>query len=128
MAYYPDFTDYTYLANTKEAAINIGWLDNAHAYEQGDLPEKLADIIFELCKNPVNKTRGYHQCPFCRKPDLGVLVEHHSERIRLGSAEIRLKCGNAVYATPDMLFHYVKDHGYLPPPAFIECLSQVAEP
>jgi hypothetical protein len=126
MAYFSDGTAYSYLANSKEDAINVGWLDSDHGYDRGTLPTDLLDLIFELCKTPVRKTRGFHQCPFCSKPEFGVLAVHGTESARLGSAEIRLKCGNVVYAAPDMLFHYVKDHDYLPPAAFVECLSSMA--
>lgn len=47
----------------------------------------------------------------------------------LGHAEIRV-FGDAgeVYAAPDMLFHYVACHGYLPPAEFVRALMSSALP
>jgi hypothetical protein len=42
----------------------------------------------------------------------------------LGSAEIRVpgKDGK-VYAAPNLIYHYIKDCGYLPPQEFIDAVA-----
>ncbi len=42
----------------------------------------------------------------------------------LGSAEIRVpeKAGKT-YAAPNLIYHYMKDRGYLPPQEFLRCLG-----
>jgi hypothetical protein len=42
----------------------------------------------------------------------------------LGSAEIRVKgAGGKVYAAPNLIYHYMKDCGYLPPQEFLGALD-----
>jgi len=41
----------------------------------------------------------------------------------LGSAEVRVQgVDGTVFLAPDLVFHYVTEHGYLPPPSFLEAL------
>ena len=43
------------------------------------------------------------------------------EELRLGSAEIRVfGREEGTYAAPDLIYHYVVDHHYLPPEEFIK--------
>jgi hypothetical protein len=133
MAYYLDLSPYSYLdcPSDQKAVLNVGWLDKSHPFPKGSISTEIINRLFILCKSPENKTRGYHECPFCfsfwPKKELGVLVEIGGEAIRLGSAEIRVKCGEKTYAAPNMILHYIKDHKYLPPAEFIECLVQTAQ-
>ena len=42
----------------------------------------------------------------------------------LGSAEIRVKGINGkIYAAPNLIYHYIKDCGYLPPREFLDALE-----
>ena len=50
-------------------------------------------------------------------------MEHDSEKLVLGSQEIRiLGSDGIIYAAPNLIYHYVVDHNYLPPKEFIEAL------
>ena len=43
--------------------------------------------------------------------------------ITLGNGEIQIAGeGNTVYVAPTMIVHYIMDHHYVPPEAFIEAL------
>ena len=123
------------------SVVNIGWLDPAFPFETGIVSERFMDRLFELCRHKVNQTRGLHFCPYCTSPATVVLrvksegevkeilapVPMRTKRnhisINLGSAEIRVVDPYGVtYACPDMIYHYVADHGYLPPDAFINAV------
>lgn len=126
MAYYEDLTPYQYSAVSPEATVlNVGWLDAIHCYTKGNVPEKALDSLFSRCRNPVNRMRGLHSCGFCQKRRHGCTVQWRGANLLLGSAEIRITSASGVsYASPDMIFHYVKDHNYAPPQEFLEALMQ----
>jgi hypothetical protein len=123
MAYFEDLSPYSYLASKQgENAINVGWLDDKHAYPLNDVPTKAKNAALALCLRPVNKTRGYHACPFCKPAGLGVVVEENGRKITLGSSEIRITNDGKTYVAPDLIYHYITAHGYCPPEEFITAL------
>jgi hypothetical protein len=65
-------------------------------------------------------TLGYHQCPFC--PAYPARERINGELASLGSAEIRVHGPTAEYAAPNLIYHYVIAHEYLPPDEFIEAV------
>ena len=44
-----------------------------------------------------------------------------------GSAEIRVRGANRVYAAPELVYHYVVAHQYKPPREFIEAVLVCGE-
>ena len=125
--YFADLSPYTFLGHPPdEKILNVGWLDNEHSFPTGQLDSTVLDHLFGLCLKPVRKTRGFHQCLLCPRLELGYLVQHGGKERRLGSAEIRLKARNdVVFASPDMIFHYVRDHNYMPPAVFVKALEEM---
>lgn len=121
MTYYKDLSSYEYIkTKAKKSILNVGWLDKEHSFSKGKIDSVLLEIILSFCKKAINKTRGYHLCPFCDEPSFGFAVEFENEKIKLGSGEIWLKGEEGkVYAAPDLIYHYIKDHGYVPPEAFL---------
>jgi hypothetical protein len=105
--------------------LNIGWLDAAHPFQNGVVPERLLKRIFTLCCRQVNPMMGFHSSPF-QEPTgiLGHRVECEGKEILLGSAEIRVfgKDGKR-YAAPNLIYHYIKDCGYLPPQEFLDAVE-----
>jgi hypothetical protein len=123
MAYFEDFSPYTYLVSKSERnLVNVGWLDNKHAFARGKLPDQAIEALLDLCASPVNRTRGFHTCPFCDNLGFGIVVQKCGREFRLGSAEIRVRTATFTYVAPDMIYHYVVAHGYLPPQDFVSAL------
>lgn len=122
--YFQDLTPYTYL--NREPVSNVlavGWLDAEHGFARGAVPGGVLERVLALCFKPVNPTRGFHQSPFIEPALLGYPVEYKGRKMFLGSAEIRVigqqgKC----YAAPNLIYHYIKDCGYLPPQEFLDAL------
>jgi hypothetical protein len=104
--------------------VNVGWLDPAHPYTQGDTSEEFQDRLFEFCTHLVLQTRGCHQCPYCGDPTslLAVREERHGRELYLGTAEIRVTYQGKSYAAPNLVYHYVVAHNYKPPEEFIEAV------
>lgn len=74
---------------------------------------------------PALQHRGYHICNLCTDVSRSQYVtEHHSKRLFLGSAEIRVVGEQGItYAAPTLIFHYVRDHAYRPPEEFLRALG-----
>jgi len=51
------------------------------------------------------------------------------DKLFLGMAEIRVfaKSGK-IYAAPNLIYHYVKDHSYAPPDPFVEAVLTTSRP
>jgi hypothetical protein len=126
MTYFSDFSPYSYLeTDEKKRILNIGWLDNMHTFNKGENDIAILRKILGFCEKAVNKTRGYHLCPFCDNPSFGFVVECENSRIVLGSAEIWIKGEkDIIYAAPDLIYHYMKDHNYLPPKEFLTAVEK----
>lgn len=127
--YFEDLTPYSYVENGARAgSLNVGWLDDKHSFPKGTVPEDVLDALFRICADKkANQTRGFHSCLLCRtRPRLlGVRVERGGREIRLGSAEVHLTASDGTsLVAPDMIYHYVVDHGYLPPTVFLEALRK----
>src|SRR5215831_8408668 len=124
MAYFADLTPYRYIERVaREDERNIGWLDTHHAFTRGPVEERVLGAIFALCKTPVNQTRGFPPCVFCSGGHMGVEAVRDGTPLRIGSAEIRVPGRSGlVYAAPNMIYHYIKDHDYQPPQEFIDAV------
>ncbi len=132
MTYFEDGTPYRYLAEFEDGSVNVGWLDATQPYATGDVPAGFAEGLVELSRKPVNLTRGWHFCNLCPKPPEPVpqpiMVKSPEGDFPVGHGEIRVEGRNGVrYAAPDMIAHYVLEHGYRPPEEFIEAVVQQGE-
>ncbi|MFB8242828.1 hypothetical protein ACFC58_40465 [Kitasatospora purpeofusca] len=125
MTYYPDGSPYVYRAPT-EGMVNIGWLDRAHEYQRGEVPEEVVDGLLRLITEPDNQTRGLHECHFCGVIFLMVDNPHAKNGASLmGSAEIHVRgsSDDTVFAAPTLVIHYVLEHGYRPPDEFLDAVE-----
>ena len=124
--YFPDLSPYTYFtAHGNGEVYNVGWLDDRHGYPTGSVDEEVLDILFRLCtEERRNQTRGFHRCQLCSRADeYPTRVVRGEREALLGSAEIRVSGSDGIaYAAPDMIYHYIVDHGYLPPREFLDAL------
>ena len=126
--YYPDLSAYSYYLKTPVSCVlNAGWLDSKHPFEKGLVsPGFLDKLATALCaEGPlnvhVNKIRGAHHCSVCG--DDGPF-ELGRGRVVLGSSELWIPSIDAghFWAAPSLIYHYVKDHGYRPPQAFVDSI------
>lgn len=133
MTYFADGSTYSYL-NTGEAGplVNVGWLGAGHPYPTGLVSEGLVRVLARLCRKGVHRTRGLHRCEFCVRPAGSGRQPPTSSRDEdgefiVGGAEIRVAGPSDVtFAAPDMIIHYVTDHGYKPPEEFLDALGSDA--
>ncbi len=92
-------------------AYAVGWMGNK-VDVSGPFPEELFNALkFASKKNSVDQgALGYHTCEICNKYD--------------DRGEFFIKHNNIYYVLPQMVFHYIKEHSYLPPKQFINALSE----
>ncbi|MGK5641695.1 hypothetical protein ACSNOK_25745 [Streptomyces sp. URMC 126] len=128
--YAEDRSPYRYLPDTVPdgvTALAIGWLDPAHAFPRGAAPRGFAEALGELCLRAAHaRTRGRHSCPFPHgAPGSGSpgTVGPEGRTAPLGGAEVRVVAADGTWLiAPDLVLHYVTDHGYLPPDDFVEAV------
>jgi len=127
MAYFKDMTPYAYppfASQGSENLLNIGWLEAGIPYPTGEIDADLLRRILDLCKMPVNRTRGWHRCPFCGK--CPVVISFGDGNLKLGDAEIRVQgTRGRSFACPTLVYHYIEAHNYRPPQEFVEALRQL---
>lgn len=129
MTYFEDLSPYTYLPESvpPEATVrNVGWLDGEHPFMVGEPPQGFADRLGVLCADRATaQTRGIHWCDLCLESDEDPDETHpvNGTALTLGSAEVRVLTPEGVWlAAPDLVYHYVARHNYLPPEPFIEAV------
>jgi hypothetical protein len=122
--YFRDLTPYNYAYTGEETPrpLNVGWLSPKEPFEHGDTTEIFKARLFEICKVRSEETRGFYGCPFCAID--GEVVEQRGNCIlNLGSAEIRvIGESGKVYASPNLIYHYVVRHHYRPPEEFVSAV------
>lgn len=128
MAYYPDLSPYTYASPDAEPkTLNVGWLDVAYPYPRGDVPGPFLERLWRFCRMPIHMMRGFHTCELEGGCSLGLPpeIQRGDEVLRVGFGEIRVfGADEEVYAAPNLIYHYVATHHYLPPEAFVASVLQ----
>ncbi len=127
MTYYLDMSPYTYIEECiRPNTFNVGWLSRGYDFERGKSSEQFYQRLLEFCAFPICKTRGWHVCEFCGSEQavpLNITINAQSSLI-LGSAEMRVSGDYKVFASPDLIYHYVTVHEYLPPKEFINAILE----
>lgn len=128
MSEYFDLSEYTYRKNEKNT-LNIGWLEKKD-FTKGKVSQDFLENLFEYIKCPIHMTRGiYHNLKLDNENDTFTAC-YQGYEILLGSAEIRVidVDNKTIYASPDLILHYIINHNYLPPDNFIRAVNNGAKP
>jgi hypothetical protein len=129
-----------------EIYINIGWIDKDHIFNKGHIDPFIVEYIKTKCHTDcVNMTAGHHVCDLCYPGKLSVfdvvginlhehpvLDKYQCEIIKnaihvdngIGNGEIKIIDGNDIYISPQMIIHYIENHGYCPPDAYIDAVRR----
>lgn len=131
MAFYEDMSAYSRRDNKERSGlVNIGWLEGGCKFATEKPESRFLDALWRYCKIATAGTRGIHRCTLCPITQKTTpLVEYNGKKLIFGSAEIRVFGKNGtVYASPNLVFHYVKDHYYCPPEEFIKAVLDLPDP
>lgn len=118
--YFPDLTPYSYSYEyNNNNILNIGWLSNTHEFnKEGKISELFLENLNKILNTyVVNLYRGWHDCEFC---------ENRSSYRGLGNGEIWIpnKNNQIIYVSPTLIWHYIKEHNYIPPIEFIQACEE----
>jgi hypothetical protein len=90
---------------------SIGWLGD-HVTNRGTVGPATMEAIryFRTAHRRVDPFRGIHVCEICKQA--------------IGREEFFIDLDGIRYILPQMIIHYIEDHGYAPPSGFQERLEQ----
>jgi hypothetical protein len=91
----------------------VGWLNPEHSFPRASLPPHFTARLKEFASRWTHSVQalgwgvagGYHTCEFCGQCH--------------GCGTFGVVAADRVFDCPDMIAHYVEQHGYAPPPQFI---------
>ncbi|WP_033825568.1 hypothetical protein [Kitasatospora sp. MBT63] len=145
MTFYEDLSPYTYwdggesftdmttgyrflTFQPRYERVNIGWLSDDQPWARGvasvGFTERLEAV---LDAQVVNQMLGLHECELCppsetQPPEWWEPRPGH-RRSSIDTGEIRIPGGpGTAFAAPTLIGHYVIDHGYAPPKAFVDAV------
>jgi hypothetical protein len=128
MTYFPDLSPYSYnRAHRGVLARNIGWLDPDHVFPTADPTDTLLGRLWDFCLISVQPARGGELCPLCKQH---AVSERAGTRLILGSAEIWVfdRTRQFAFAAPNLIYHSIQGHHYLPPASFLEAVDATPHP
>lgn len=129
MAYFEDLSAYCYSQRYIVPGLkNVGWLERDHEYDRASPSDDVLTLLWEFCKYPVAQCRGLHVCDLCGT-SAPTTASKLGVQLLLGGGEIRVFSDDyAIYAAPDLIYHYVEAHDYKPPDEFIRALRGICQP
>lgn len=97
----------------------VGFLTHKRQFETGEANLKFTTKLLRFCSAEITvcPTPQPRPCPLCNQP---ITVNGW----RLGGAEIRTIGDEEIYAAPDLIYHYIVDHGYAPPAEFVRSVMK----
>ncbi|KJZ08911.1 hypothetical protein TW85_23030 [Marinomonas sp. S3726] len=129
--HYEDLSEYKYyLTKPLKNVINIGWLNSVSShtekpfYKSEGFLLKLKDIIIgnSVVNAHVNLVRSTEPCLVsgCEP----IWIENDESKCCLGASEIWIPTTKKgfYFASPSMIYHYISDHNYIPPKAYIDAV------
>lgn len=118
MDVWPDLTPYIHMLPARlPDVVNVGWLGEG-PFEKGEVSDVfLNKLLRVIARDEVNTVRSFTYCPICGCGENGLTVVGSGVEAFLGHAEVWVPSHNQrrIYAAPNMIWHYISEHGYLPP-------------
>lgn len=129
MTYIPDLVrKRTNGGQSSQELTAVGWLDPKHAFTQGQVAAAVIERLVAICRTRyvVEISLGYHECLFCGTSEWYYDVELQRN---LGNHNYLVPGeGGTMYCFPDLMLHYIRDHGYAPPATFCEAVLNCPDP
>jgi hypothetical protein len=104
MSFFPEGT--VLMAATGDHIRAIGWLHPHYPFSKGEVPPeflaRLKEFAAQCCESAealyFGAWAGIHSCEFCGKAHC--------------AAEFGVPCDDVLYVAPQMVVHYIEQHGY----------------
>ncbi len=96
-------------------SVAVGYLDITEEYPKGPVSQNFINKLRHICSNGLSlMSAGHHDCEFC------IDEGNYEGRATSCSEKILIdKENNIQYKFPEMIFHYIEEHGYQPPEDFV---------
>jgi hypothetical protein len=100
---------------------SIGWLEHPKRFVVGEVPAGIVPTLTRLVgeteeRFPHHQFRGEHECDLC--------LAAGKAKVYIGRGVDLIIPGNLeVFVAPAGVVHYISEHSYRPPPAFLEAVS-----
>jgi len=123
MAWYQDLEDCDYLGPLKFKA--VGWLDHQHDFPKGPCNRAFINKLLSLNRNKWEPIQflGFHNCNLCAGDGpYNFMIEDNPVLVGASNLWIPDVSAQCIYLAPTLIFHYIEDHEYLPPTAFVEAV------
>ncbi len=126
MASFEDLSVYSYGGEAEVGVLNVGWLGSDASYPRGECDRRVRDLLLLRALDPEVVMRGLHYCELCdEESPIRVEVPGQVRLAVLGVGEIRIVSGDAIYAAPTLVVHYIDAHGYTPPEEFCRAVLAI---
>ncbi|MEI8380511.1 MAG: hypothetical protein WCJ09_10300 [Planctomycetota bacterium] len=94
----------------------VGWLHPDHPYPQGPVSAEFLARLKEFVARSGDSAEavyfgafgGYHTCEFCGRAN--------------GIGNFGVPRGELLFVAPEMVVHYIEQHGYQPPAEFVDAV------
>lgn len=117
---YRDFSEYQYEVPRPLTTVrNVGWIDD-HEFTRGKVSQEFVRrLTWAAAREQVNSLRCTRPCPVCGTD--GIDFTYDGIQLFIGSAEVWIPDyrSELIYASPDLILHYITEHDYSPPADFV---------
>jgi hypothetical protein len=122
MTYLADLSPCTYLdRGGTHGLVSVGWLSRTDPVPTGPVAAEVRARLTDLLISPYCPLSffGSHLCEFCAPPT----THPHDDHYPHGSANLLVPGDRAIFACPELIAHYINEHGYQPPNVFLAAVS-----
>jgi hypothetical protein len=91
----------------------VGWLEAEYPYARGAVPPEFLARLKEHVATAYQPVyfMGVHECSLCPEGKEAV-----------GASNVMIPTERLIYIAPELVVHYIEDHGYRPPQEFIDAV------
>jgi hypothetical protein len=117
MAWYEDLAPCGYFGTECMTCLRaVGWLERGKSFLVGQVEVEVYKRVVELCEDPWQPCEfmGLHHCDLCQYEG------------KAGQRNVFVPAGDAILVCPELIAHYMNEHGYRPPDEF--CIAVLACP
>lgn len=115
MSFFPDMGRESLVA-AGDYVRAVGWLHPDHPYAKGPVSAEFLARLKEFVTRSGDSAEalyfgafgGYHTCEFCGRSH--------------GIGNFGVPSGDLLFVAPEMVVHYIEQHGYRPPNEFVEAV------
>jgi hypothetical protein len=101
--------------------VHVGWIGSERDFPVGAVPDEFVRHLWGMCQQPMSKIKGYQVCGLCESPFGPLTIEWQGTSANIGDGYLGVVANDGVLMiAPDLVFHYVVAHGYVPPREFID--------